>query len=142
MNDQTFPRAHLFRALSDAQIPEVAQELAVDTVTKARAVYDTVHSAAKSGRKTLETFLQSAGSGARAVNSKVLDNIASNTEAAFEAAQAIARAETFLEAAQLHAKFVQQQFVTAGGQARELLDLYAHVSAKTFDSLHRAANTR
>ena len=141
MNDQSIRHVNPFNPFTDAQIPEVVKELAAGTVTKARTVYDTAQAAAKNGGKTAEAFWSSAGSGARIIGSKVLDNIAANTEAMFEAAQTIARAETVPEAVQLQAKFVQQQFVTAGEQTREMLDLYAQLTANALDSLHRVANT-
>ena len=49
---------------------------------------------------------------------KALDNALANTEAVFDAAQAIARAKDMNEAAQLQAKFFQAQFVRAGEQGK------------------------
>ena len=63
---------------------------------------------------------------------KALDNALANTEAAFDAAQAIARAKDMNEAAQLQAKFVQAQFAKAGEQGKEFYELAAKLSQQTF----------
>ena len=64
-----------------------------------------------------------------------------NTEAAFDAAQAIVRAKTIPEAARLQADFVQQQLAVAGAQTKELLELSTKVAKQTFE-INNAAATK
>jgi hypothetical protein len=140
MNEQFTRQAQdMFSAVKDARIPDAVQKLAEDSVVKTRAVYDKMNAVANHGGKVLEEVMLSAESGAKAIGAKVLDNTASNTEALFDAAQAIARAGTFPEAAQLQAKFLQQQFIVAGEQTKELFDLYTKITTQTFNSMSKAA---
>jgi phasin family protein len=70
---------------------------------------------------------------------KVLDNALANTEAAFDAAQAIARAKDMNEAAQLQTKFLQAQFAKAGEQGKEFYELLAKSTQQTFGTLNTIA---
>jgi phasin family protein len=70
---------------------------------------------------------------------KVLDNVLANTEAAFDAAQAITRAKDMNEAAQLQAKFLQAQFAKAGEQGKEFYELATKLTQQTFATLNSSA---
>ena len=70
---------------------------------------------------------------------KALDNTLVNTEAVFDAAQAIARAKDMNEAAQLQAKFLQAQFAKAGEQGKEFYELAAKLTQQTFATLNSPA---
>ena len=70
---------------------------------------------------------------------KALDNTLVNTEAVFDAAQAIARAKDMNEAAQLQAKFLQAQFAKAGEQGKEFYELWAKLTQQTFGTLNAIA---
>jgi len=69
---------------------------------------------------------------------KAFDNTLANTEAAFDAAHAIARAKDMNEAAQLHAKFLQAQFAKTGEQGKEFYELSAKLTQQTFATLNTA----
>ena len=58
--------------------------------------------------------------------------MAANTEAAFDAAQAMLRAKDVTEAAQLQAKFFQSQFAKAGEQSKEFYELASKLTQQTF----------
>ena len=87
----------------------------------------------------VEEVLLAAQAGAKSIGEKVLHNTAVNTEAAFDAAQAIVRAKTIPEAARLQADFVQQQLAVAGAQTKELLELSTKVAKQTFEFYNAAA---
>ena len=70
---------------------------------------------------------------------KTLDNALANTEAAFDAAQAIARAKDMNEAAQLQTRFLQAQFAKAGEQGKEFYELAAKLTQQTFATLNSTA---
>jgi phasin len=141
MNDQFTRQAQeMFAAAKDARIPEQFQAFAEDSVAKTRDVYAKMNSAAKDGVKVIEDVMLAAHAGAKTIGEKVLRNTEANTEAAFEAAHAIARAKTFPEAARLQTTFFQQQFAAAGNQTKELFELSAKVAQQTFESMNSAAS--
>ena len=139
MNDFTRQTQEFFSAAKNARIPEQVQAMAEDSVSKARETYDKFSTVAKDGAKVLEEVTATAFAGAKTISDKVLKNTEANTEAAFEAAQAFARAKTLPELMQLQTGFVQQQFAIAGAQSRELFELSAKVAQQTFANLNSAA---
>ena len=66
---------------------------------------------------------------------KALNDTLANTEAVFDAAQAIARAKDMNEAAQLQAKFLQTLFAKASEQGKEFYELWAKSTQQTFGAL-------
>ena len=68
-----------------------------------------------------------------------MTNANANTEALFDAAQAIARAKTLPEAARLQADFVQQQTAAASAQTKEFFELSSKVAKQTFETMNAAA---
>jgi hypothetical protein len=129
----------MFSAARDARIPENFQAIAEDSVAKSRELYHRVNTAAKDGAKVIEEVVLTAQAGAKALGEKVLHNTAANTEAAFDAAQAIARARTLPEAARLQADYWQQQLSVAGVQTKELFELSTKVAKQTFETFNAAA---
>lgn len=140
MNDFSRQTQEFFSAAKDARIPEQVQAIAEDSVAKARETYGKFSTVAKDGVKVLEEVLDTAQAGAKTIGDKVLKNTETNTEAVFEAAQAIARAKTFPELIRLQTAFVQQQFTAAGAQSKELFELSTKVAQQTFESLNTAAS--
>ena len=139
MNDFARQTQEFFSAAKEARIPEQVQAIAEDSVSKARESYDKLNTAAKDSAKVLEEVMVAAQAGAKSIGDKVLKNTEANTEAVFEAAQALARAKTLPELLRLQTSFVQQQFSTAGAQSKELFELSTKVAQQTFESLNSAA---
>ena len=140
MNEQFTRQAQdILAAAKDARIPENVQAFAEESVTKTREAYNKLSSVAKDNVKVLEEVMLATHAGAKAIGEKVLQNSVVNTEAAFDAAQAIARAKTFPEAARLQANFVQQQLAVASSQTKELFELSTKVAKQTFETLNVAA---
>jgi phasin len=141
MNDQFTRQAQeMFAAAKDARIPENIQAIATDSVAKTREAYSKFNAVTKDGVKVIEDVMLAAHAGAKTIGEKVLRNAEVNTEAAFEAAQAIAKAKTFPEAARLQTTFIQQQFAAAGAQTKELFELSAKVAQQTFETMNSAAS--
>jgi hypothetical protein len=136
MNEQA---REILRDVQDARIPDAVQQLAEETVFKTRAAYDNLHTVAKDCAQVIEEIFVTYQTGAKTIAAKALSNSVANTEAILDAAQTIARARTFPEAARLQANFVQQQLVVANQQTKELFDLYANVTKQTLGSLCKAA---
>ena len=140
MNEQFSRQAQdMFRVAQDGKIPENLQALAEDSVTKSREAYQKFQTVAKDGAKAVEEVVLAAQAGAKAFGEKVLHNATVNTEAAFDAAQAIARARSLPEAARLQADFMQQQLAVAGSQTKELFELSTKLARQTLESVNAAA---
>ena len=140
MNEQFTRQAQdILAAAKDARIPENVQAFAEESVAKTREAYNKLSNGAKDNVKVLEEVMLATHAGAKAIGEKVLQNSVVNTEAAFDAAQAIARAKTFPEAARLQANFVQQQLAVASSQTKELFELSTKVAKQTFETLNVAA---
>lgn len=140
MNEQFTRQAQdMFRAAQDAKIPESLQAMAEDGVAKSREAYQKLQSATKDNVKVVEELVLSAQANARAFGEKVIENTAANTEAAFDAAQAIARARSLPEAARLQADYMQQQMAIAGSQTKELFELSTRMTRQAIESVNAAA---
>jgi phasin len=139
VNDFARQTQDILAAAKDARIPETVQAMAEDGVAKAREAYGKINTVAKDGAKVLEEVMVAAHAGAKSIGEKVLRNTEVNTEAAFEAAHAIARAKTVPEAMRLQTSFLQQQFAAAGAQSKELFELSAKVAQQTLETMNTAA---
>lgn len=140
MNDQFTRQAQeIFAAAKDARIPENVQAIAEDSVQKTREAYGKFTTVAKDGAKVFEDVVLTAQAGAKTIGEKVLRNAEINTEAAFDAAQAIARAKTIPEVARLQTSFLQQQLAVAGAQTKELFELSTKIAQQTLETMNSAA---
>jgi len=66
-------------------------------------------------------------------------NYAANTEAMFDAAEAIARSKSVPEALKLQTSFMQQAFAKQGEQTREFFELSAKLAQQTFATFNTVA---
>lgn len=138
MNEQFTRQAQeMFNMGRSAQIPENMQQFAEESVQKTRETYLRFNEAAKDSVKVFEDMMLAGHAGMKALSEKLLHNTTQNTEAALDAAQAIARAKSVPEAARLQADFFQQQAAVASQQAKELFELSAKVTQQTFESLNQ-----
>jgi hypothetical protein len=129
----------MFAAAKDAKIPENMQHFAEESVTKTREMFHKLNTAAKDNAKVLEDVVLASTAGNKAISEKLLANTVANTETMFDAAQAMAKAKTLPEAAQIQAKFLQQQMTVAGTQTKELFELSTKVGKQTFEMMNQAA---
>jgi len=140
VNDHIRRQAEQFmNAAKDARIPEQFQAMAEESVSKSREAFDKISAAAKDQAKAAEDLLLATQANARTLGAKLVDNTMSNTEAAFDAAQAIARAKTLPEATRLQAEYVQKQFATAGAQTQELFAISTRLAQQAFETATSAA---
>lgn len=140
MNDQFARQAEqFFNVAKDARMPENVQAMVADGVAKTREAYEKASTVAKDQAKVAEEILLAGQAGAKTIGTKLLENTTANTEAAFDAAQAIARARSMPEAAKLQAEFMQKQMAIAGAQTRELFELSSRVAQQAFQSFSSAA---
>lgn len=129
----------MFAAAKDAKIPENIQHFAEESVSKTREIFHKMNAAARDNAKAVEEVVLASTAGNKAIGEKIFQNTVANTEAAFDAAQAIARAKTLPEAAQIQAKFLQQQMTVAGTQTKEIFELSTKVAKQAFESLNQVA---
>jgi phasin family protein len=140
MNDHFTRQAEqFFKAAKDVRVPENVQAMVADGVDKTRAAYEKAAAVAKDQAKAAEEILLGAQASAKTIGSKLIENTVANTDAAFDAAQAIARARSVPEAARLQAEFVQKQFAVAGAQTRELFELTSRIAKDALESMNTAA---
>ena len=140
MNDQFTRQAQeMFAAAKDARIPENIQQMAEDGVAKTREAFEKVQAVSLDNMKTMETVMLTAQAGARSIGEKVLRNIEVNTDAAFDAAEAMSRARTIPEVLKLQTSFVQQQLTASAAQAKELFELSTKVAQQSFETMNAAA---
>ena len=128
-----------FNVAKEVRMPENVQAMVADGVAKTREVYEKASAAAKDQAKVAEEIMLAGQAGAKSIGSKLLENTATNAEAAFEAAQAIARARSIPEAAKLQAEFMQKQMAVAGAQTREFFELSSRIAQQTFQSFSSVA---
>ena len=84
----------MFAAAKDARIPENLQHFAEESVTKTREMFHKFNATAKDSAKVMEDVVLASTAGNKAIGEKVFQNTIANAEAAFDAAQAMARAKT------------------------------------------------
>ncbi|MBN9261009.1 MAG: phasin [Alphaproteobacteria bacterium 64-6] len=139
MNEQFTRQAEQFMdAAKAAKIPENIQALAQEGVSRSKEAFDTLSAAAKDQVKVAEELALTTQAGFKSISHKIMDNTVVNTEAAFEAARAIARANTVPEALRLQAEFVQRQFTVASEQTKELFELSTRFATQAFESASEA----
>ena len=140
MNEQFTRQAQdMFKSAQDAKIPESIQAMAEDGVAKGREAYQKVQDLTKDNVKVVEEVVMATQAGVKAIGEKVIHNTSLNAAAAFDAAQAMARARSIPEAARLQADFMQQTFAIAGSQTKELFELSAKVARQTIETVNAAA---
>ena len=141
MNDQFTRHAQdMFAAAKDARIPENVQAFAEDSVAKTREAYSKMNAAAQDGVKAMQEIMVAAQSGAKTFSEKMLHTATVNAEAAFDAAEAIAKAKTVPEMARLQATFLQQQMATASAQTKEFFELSNKIGRQTLESMNAVAS--
>jgi hypothetical protein len=125
----------ILKAAQKGHLPEHFQASAHEGLVKTRQATRNSLAAAKDGADIVEQALRDA----KTLSEKALENIVVNTEAAFDAAQAMLRAKDVTEAAQLQANFIQARFAKAGEQSKEFYELATRLCQATFATRNRVA---
>jgi len=136
MHEQLAQQArNVLVAAGTTEVPAEVRALAQESVGRAREAYARWVIGAEKGAKALEDVIGLARSSAKTVGEKAIANALANTEAAFNAADQLARARTLQEAAQLQVAFVQTQMETVGEQGKALFELSLGVAKNAADAL-------
>ena len=123
-----------------ACVPEPVQSVIQDSVGKSREFYSKAATATQDGAKMLTELADTAWSSTKMLNDKIIQNATANAEATFDAAQAIARATSFSEAAKVQSEFVQQITAKAAAQSKEFFDLSARATQHVIETAQAAAS--
>jgi hypothetical protein len=139
MNDFTRQAQDMLSAAKEARIPENVQAFAEDSVAKSREAYTKMNAATQDGVKAMQEIVLAAQAGAKSFGEKMMHTASVNAEAAFDAAEAMAKAKTLPEMARLQATFVQQQLAAASAQTKEFFELSNKIGRQTLESMNAAA---
>jgi len=136
MNEQLTRQAQdMLAAVVKTEVPAEVRTMVQDGVAKTREAYAKWTTAAQTGSKALEEVMLATQAGAKTVGETIFGNALANTEAAFDAAQGLARARTLPEVAQLQTRFVQELLAIVSKQGKGLLELTVKVAKETADTL-------
>lgn len=115
-------------------------QMAQDGVARSRELYRSSMAAAQGSAKVFTEVAETTWGSAKLLNDRIIQNVAANTEAAFNAAEAIARARSLPEAARLQGEFLQLLFAATGEQLKEFADLSARVTQHVLETVQDAAS--
>jgi hypothetical protein len=123
----------------DAGLPESVQAAAQESVARSREFYRQSAAAAQHGARLFAEVAETTWGSAKLLNDKVAQNVASNTEAAFNAAEACAKAGSLLEIATLQGNFLRQLVATTNEQTKEFVDLSTRATQHVLETMQGAA---
>lgn len=129
-----------FRAATSMAVPENLKTFAEDSVAKSRETCEKMTAAARDAGNAFSKVGESTSEGMREMSEKTLANFSRNATAAFDAAEAVMRAKSLPEAAQLQAEFVRSQLTKSNEQAREMMELSARLTRQAFETFSAAAS--
>ncbi len=118
----------ILKAAQNGHLPDQIQASAHEGLAKTRQATRNSVATARDGAELVERTL----SDTKTLAEKALQNFVVNTEAAFDAAQAMLRAKDVTEATQLQAQFIQAQIAKAGEQSKEFYELATKLTQQTF----------
>jgi hypothetical protein len=119
---------------------EPVRSVVHDSVATSRALHSRASAVALDGAKALTEVADTIWSSTKMLNDKVIQNATANAEGAFDAAQALAGARSFAEAATIQGEFMQQFAAKAAAQNKEFLDLFARAADHVIETAHAAAS--
>lgn len=125
--------------LPDVYLTESAQLMAQEGVARSRDFYRAGASAAQAGGRLCIEVAETAWGSAKLLNDKVVQNAARNTDAVFEAAEAVARAGSLPEIMTLQGEFLRQLLAQTSEQAKEFVDLSTRAAQHVLETMQGAA---
>lgn len=147
--NQSFKAAEAATEEFAAQLPsagaqDVVREMAEQSITTARQMYETARNAAEEATDMMEDSYEHARKNFTEMNLKLIDQAQANTDRVFAFAKEAAGVKTVSEAVELQTKFVREQFEAFAHQARELQETATKLAGETTgpmkDAWERATN--
>jgi hypothetical protein len=127
------------RLFKDARVPDNVQAIAQQGVAASKDFYTKATAAAHDSAKVMTEIADAAWGSTKMLNEKLVQNLTSNAEAAFTAAQAMAAAKSLPEIARLQGEFVQKFAAQATEQTKEFFDLSTRATQHLVERAQAAA---
>jgi hypothetical protein len=137
ITNRVFPTSETL--LEGAGVPAGIQTAAEQSVARFRDLYRQSMATAQGSAKVFAEVAETTWGSAKLLNDKLIQNVTANTEAAFSAAESIARARSLPEAARLQGDFLQMLLVVTGEQVKEFIDLSARAAQHVLETTQVAA---
>src|SRR5262245_23086272 len=126
---------HASKLFKDAVVQKDFQALSEDAVAATKGFYDQATAAALEQTKALTDIADAAWSSTKMLNEQVAQNVISNIEATFAAAQRMAGAKSLPEIAKLQREFVQRFAGQSMQQTTELFDLSTRATQNVLEKV-------
>ena len=140
MNQEiTRPEPETWSSIASTDVPDAVRKLVQDGIVTTRQACQNVGSVLKDNTDALGDIRLAAETAVTELQAKAVDNITQNMEAAWEAADAMARAQTFSELVRLQSDFTRQQLTAFANQSREFYDLSFQAAMQTTASINQAS---
>ena len=117
------------------EMPEMVRDLAEKGVKQAKEGYDKMKAAAEETTDLLESTYTAASKGATEFNTKALEALRANVNAAFDYTTAIFGAKTLAEATEVSTAHFRSQFETLSSQAKDLSELAQKIATETSEPI-------
>jgi len=136
---QAFDQAE--KLFKDAHIRENVQAMTQQAVAATQEIHAKTAAAAQEGTKAFMEIADTAWGSTKMLNEKVVQNVATNFEAAFEAAQKIATAKSLPEIMKFQSEYFQKFAAQAAEQTKEFVDLSTRATQHVLEKA-QAATTK
>ena len=123
----------------DAWVLAGAQALAQEGFGRAQAFYRQSAAVSQGGTRLWADVAETAWGSVKLLNDKVVQSVALNAEAAFDAAEACARADSLYAVIMLQGDFIWRLLAQTSEQTKELVDLSARASQHLLETIEDAA---
>jgi phasin family protein len=123
------------KIFKDAVVQKNFQALSENAVAASKGFYDQATAAGLEQTKVLTDIADTAWGGTKMLNEKVAQNVISNIEATFAAAQLMAGAKSLPEIAKLQREFVQKLAAQSMQQTTDLFDLSTRASQHVLEKV-------
>ena len=123
------------KLFKDAIVQKNFQDLSENAVAASKGFYDQATTAGLEQTKVLTDIADTAWGSTKMLNEQVAQNVISNIEATFAAAQLMAGAKSLPEIAKLQREFVQKFAAQSMQQTTELFDLSTRASQNVLEKV-------
>jgi phasin family protein len=128
------------KLFKDAVVQKNLQALSENAVAASKGFCDQATAAGLEQTKVLTKIADSAWGSTKMLNEKVAQNVISNIEATFAAAQLMAGAKSLQEIVKLQSDYIQKLTAQATEQTKEFIDLSTRASQHVFEKAHAATS--
>ncbi|WP_420391570.1 phasin [Acuticoccus sp.] len=125
-------------AMPGREAPNLVREMAEQSISTARQMYETARNAAEETTDMMEDTYENARKSFTDINLKLIDQAQANTDRVFAFAKEVAGAKTVSEAVELQTKFAREQFEAFASQAREMQETAQRLATETSGPMREA----